>query len=146
MRDFAAEVERERAELARDRYSAVGRLRVLEEAWARALLGLPEDGLLTTHVRRWFDRHRDPALAEEALAHLRAAESWQSEFGTWSTGSGEGLESEAEVCTLLTAQAWLRAAMGDVAGARALIEEVEGDPNGMGGREAASLRALRSHL
>lgn len=146
MRDFAAEVERARADLERDRFVAAGSLRALEEAWARSILGLPEDGVLTGHVRRWVERGRELSRAAEAAAHLHEAEEWQWVIGTFSTGSGEGLASMAEVRTLQAAQAWLRAAAGDDAGARALIAEVEGDSNGMGRREARSLSALKDWL
>ena len=146
MRDFSAEVERARAELARDRFGAVERLRGLEEQWARALLGLSDGAKLTEHVRRWVERGPDVSIAAEAVAHLHEAEQWQWQIGTWATGAGEGLSSMAEVRKLQAAQAWLRAATGDVAAARALIAQVDGDPNGMGQSEAAHTRALLARL
>ncbi|MFO0572039.1 MAG: hypothetical protein U0263_40830 [Polyangiaceae bacterium] len=89
----------------------------------------------------------DAGVAAEAAGHLRAAEEWQWQIGTWSTGSGEGLASMAEVRSLQAARAWLCAAVGDAAGARALIAGVAGDPNRMGERHAASpLQALRERL
>lgn len=145
-RDFATEVEQAQAELTRDRFRAVEKLRALEEQWARALLGLSADDDLGKQVRRWVEERLDATVAAHATAHLNAAEGWQWEIGTWSTGSGEGLASMAEVRRLQAAQAWLRAAAGDVARALSLIEQVEGDSNGMGRWEADSMRALRERL
>lgn len=146
MRDFAAEVARVGAELERDRFAAVGRLRGLEEQWARSLLGIADGDALTESVRRWVERGPDVAVAAQAIAHLQEAERWQWEIGTWASGAGEGLSSMAEVRKLQAAQAWLRAATGDVDRARALIAEVEGDPNGMGRYEAESTNALKARL
>lgn len=146
MHNLAAEVERARSELERDRFSAVERLRELEERWARSLLGLSLDADLVRQVGQWVEGGPDVSVAAEAARHLAAAERWQWEIGTWATGSGEGLASMAEVRALQTARAWLCAATGDAPGARALIAQVEGDPNRLGAAHADSLRALERIL
>jgi hypothetical protein len=46
---------------------------------------------------RWVERGPNVALAAEAALHLGADEKWRWEIGTWSSGSGEGLASMAEV-------------------------------------------------
>lgn len=111
---------------------AVAELRALEERWARLILGLAVDGSLHDQVQE-----RLPVVgaeaAHDALAHLKAAEEWQWEIGTWSTSGGEGIASMVEVYTLKLAQAWLALAVGDSAGARALAEAVAADPNNLGG-------------
>lgn len=146
MDDLTAELERAAAGLEGDRFNAVERLRELEERWARLRLGLALGAELTQQVRHWVERDPDPALAAEAAEHLSAAETWQREIGTWASGSGEGLASMAQVRMLQAARAWLLAAAGDVESARALIRQVEADPNGQNSVHLESVRALERRL
>lgn len=146
MDDLAAEVERATAALERDRFNAVEQLRELEERWARSQLGLPLQGDLTQSVRQWVEGDPDAALAADAARHLAAAETWQREIGTWASGSGEGLASMAQLRMLKAARAWLLFVAGDLESARALIAQVEGDPNGQGSAQVESVRALERRL
>jgi hypothetical protein len=128
------------ARLSSDRFGAVERLRALEEQAARDLLGVTSE--LVRGTRERVRRGIEPATAVAAAAHLAKAERWQWEIGTWSTGSGEGLQSMAEVRALQMAQAWLLS-VGDPARVAGLLDQVQGDPNGMGEVYAADVRVLR---
>lgn len=134
-RDFAAEIASLRALLPTDRERAVLRLRRVHEDRARALLGLG-DGPLVPSVRAAVERGVSDEARALALDQLAAAEQWQWEIGTWSTGSGEGLASMAEVRALQVARAWL---IQDRDEARALLQQVLDDPNDSGAR-------LRPHI
>ena len=137
--DFAGKVLALEAKLSTERFETVSMLRVVEEDWARSILGLHpvQNGLdpkLVTDVRRLVERGLDPNVAEDAASHLARAEQWQWEIGTWATGSGEGLSSMFEVRCLQLARAWLlaagvRRAPGLADEAKKLAREVIGDPN-----------------
>jgi hypothetical protein len=156
--DFEAEAARLTAMLATSRFEAVERLRVVEEAWARHLLGLrvgarPDggfelDGELVPSVRALVERGLDPALARRAEPHLERAERCQWEIGTWSTGSGEGLASMFEVRCLEIARAWLLAAHGPAfaSAARTIAERAAGDPNRVAESQRPHVEALLRFL
>ncbi len=150
-RAFASEVAALEAALAERRSEAVGRLRAVHEAWARALLGVADAGDLVAQVRGAVDRGVTPPRAAEVIAQLHAAEERQWEIGTWATGSGEGLSSMAEVRALQLAQAWLwtaRISHDPVAAARAreLVDAVATDPNGLGEPHTSDIEALHRRL
>ncbi len=135
-RDFAREIAALEADLATDRWRAVLRLRQVHEAWARHLLGLADHEPLVPGVRAAVARGVSDDVRLRAREQLGAAERYQWEIGSWSTGPGEGLASMFEVRTLQVARAWLTP---DPDEARALLQEVLDDPNGMGER-------LRPHI
>lgn len=91
------------------------------------------------------------ARAAESIEQFRAAETYQWEIGTWSTGSGEGLSSMRAVRELQIAQAWLWAARAPDdpdAGtqARKLLDEAADDPNRVAVAYSARMRALHDRL
>jgi len=150
-KDFSARVTALEAKLSTERFDAVASLRMIEEEWARQILGLRLDGKLVADVRRLVERGLDPYLAEDAASHLERAEKWQWEIGTWSSGSGEGLASMFEVRCLQLARAWLFAAgvcraPGLADEARKLAREVTGDPNRIAKSEQAHADALGRFL
>lgn len=159
--DFAAEVDALESELETNRFHAVSALRVVEEEWARDLLGLrptrrPGGGWafdpgLVADVRRLVERGIAVDKAREAARHLEAAEKWQWEIGTWSTGAGEGLASMFEVRSLELARAWLLAALAREDPAlskdtRALADQVARDPNRIASQYAKHVDALMRFL
>jgi hypothetical protein len=156
-KDFAAEVDGLESELETNRFHAVSALRVVEEEWARDVLGLRPtrrpgggwafDPKLVAEVRRLVERGIELDRAREAARHLEAAERWQWEIGTWSTGAGEGLASMFEVRSLELARAWLLAALAQkeptlMKAARDLVDAVARDPNRIGERHAKHVEAL----
>jgi hypothetical protein len=152
-RDFASELASLRAKLESDHLHAVYGLREVEEAWARQLLNLGTGDALAPAVHRQVKSGLGAVAGEDAEAHLAEAEKWQSEIGTYASGSGEGLASMAEVRSLQMARAWLAAALFQETGkkaretlARSLAKKIEGDPNGLGKRYAKSLTELRAML
>ncbi len=150
-RDFAAEVAVLEARMAQERAVAVARLRALHEAWARALLGVEDDGDLVRRVRAVVERGTEPRRAIDAIEQLLAAEKHQWEIGTWASGSGEGLSSMAEVRRLQIAQAWLWSALssrdGDAADkARELLKGAVEDPNRVARRYSKQIQALYKRL
>ena len=150
-RDFAAEVAALEAELTQEHTVAVARLRTLHEVWARALLGIDAANKLIASVRTSVERGIDPHLAAEAVKQLSAAEEYQWEIGTWSTGPGEGRASMAEVRALQIAQAWLWSARSAeheeaIGKARALLKQASEDPNRVAARHAKHIQALYKRL
>lgn len=150
-RDFAAELKGLEALLTQERAVAVARLRTLHEAWARALLGVDDASKLVTGVRASVERGIDPRLAAKAVEQLSAAETYQWELGTWSTGPGEGRTSMAEVRTLQIAQAWLWSTRSteheEATGkARALLKAASEDPNRSAAPHARQIQALYKRL
>jgi hypothetical protein len=138
--EFEAEAARLTALLASSRFEAVERLRVVEEAWARHILGMPVevrdgrlvlDGELVPKVRELVEAGLEPAIARRAEPHLERAERCQWEIGTWATGSGEGLASMFEVRCLELARAWLLVACGPAFAdaARTIAKRAIDDPN-----------------
>jgi len=154
---FESERDRLTSSLARDREKAVYGLRNLEERWARHLLelSLESDGKLHDRVRSRLVAVAPDAI-REAVAHVLAAESWQREIGTWSTGSGEGLASMVALYDLRLARAWMLLRLvlaGDRSGladARSLVDAIASDPNGLGAqffqRAIDALRTEASRL
>ncbi|MGE0791343.1 MAG: hypothetical protein AB7S26_37055 [Sandaracinaceae bacterium] len=125
---------------------AVEALRARYEALARAALGVDGTGSIVARVRAAVEAGVDATIAREASARLAQAESMQWTIGAWSTGSGEGLASMAEVRALQIAQAWLVSTLpGEEAAARAdgLLRQAEDDPNRIASRYADDMAALR---
>jgi hypothetical protein len=154
-RDFAAEVASLRGRLQdEDRWKAVYGLRGVEEAWARHLLGIGEQGDLAALVRKRTERGVDATAAREAEAHLAQAEDWQWQIGSWATGAGEGLASMSEVYELKMARAWLDVALVQATGegkaraqaALSLVAKVAKDPNGQGKPHARAIAVLKAML
>lgn len=156
-----ADFEREAAALtdmlATARFEAVERLRVVEEAWARHILGMPADvrdgrfvldGELVSKVRALVERGLDPTIARRAEPHLERAERCQWEIGTWATGSGEGLASMYEVRCLEIARAWLLAACGPTfaGAARQIAQRAIDDPNRIAESQRPHVDALMQFL
>lgn len=149
-RDFAEEIAAYRARMLTDRFTAVECLRRTHEEWARALLHVDPRAKVLAGIRSAVEAGLAPPVAAAAHEQLAAAEGHQWEIGTWASGAGEGLASMHEVRTLQLARAWLLSVLAvDAAGrdrVRALIDEVESDPNDI----AADLRvhwvALRDRL
>lgn len=127
--------ERERSRLGAllgtKRQEGVEGLRALEESRARELLELPLRGEIHLQVPERLPS-LTPNFAREVLDHLKAAEEQQWEIGTWATSGGEGIASMAEVYSLKLAQAWMWIAIGEIARARSLADEVAADPNNLG--------------
>jgi hypothetical protein len=151
MTDFAEEVAALTRDLDVERTRAVARLRSVEEAWARASLGLAAEGDLVALVRRAVEHGVDVRRARDAITHLAEAEQWQWEIGTWSTGSGEGLASMFAVRSLQLARAWLLSACAAVeahaaAEARRLAAEVRDDPNDVAERYRADVETLLARM
>lgn len=151
MSDFAGTVAALTQELGVDRERAVCRLRSVEEAWARAALGVAAEGDLVALVRAAVERGVAGERAQDASSHLAEAERWQWEIGTWSTGSGEGLASMFAVRALQLARAWLlsaaaAAAAGAVAEARRLAAAVRDDPNDVAAAYRPAVEALLARL
>jgi hypothetical protein len=152
-RDFAAEVTAARARLDAEPFFAAHDLCAIEESWGRQLLGVADTGDIAAAARRRVKAALEPAVAEEASAHLAEAEKWQAQIGSYATGAGEGLTSMGALRSLQMARAWIEAALSRVAGrpiaakrALALAAKIEGDANGLGTRHAKSLRELRAWL
>jgi hypothetical protein len=146
--DLLAAIEVETHRLESDRNDAVVTLRLLEEAYARQLLGLePEvqgEPVLARDLEERVQRGLELRTAMVALTHLLAAEGWQWEIGSWSTGAGEGFASMGKIYGLKLGQAWLHAALGAPERAHKLVSEVELCPNKLGrfwSKEIARLRA-----
>lgn len=155
--DFEGEAARLTELLATSRFEAVEKLRVVEEAWARHILGIPADvrdgrlaldGELVPKVRALVERGLDPVIARRAEPHLARAERCQWEIGTWATGSGEGLASMFEVRCLEIARAWLLAAHGPAFAetARRIAQGAIEDPNRIAESQRAHVDALYTFL
>jgi hypothetical protein len=147
MTDIEEQIAVETARLSTSRYGSVHSLRELEESRACEILGIrpvPDGLVAATRERVCAGIERE--VAELACTHLRNAEGWQWEVGSYSTGAGEGFMSMGKVYTLKLTQAWLQAACGDAAQAHALMAEIEGDPNRLGQRFASEIAALRAWL
>lgn len=156
-RDFAAEIARARADLEREPFQAASVLRMTEEDWARDMLGIPGGADIGTAVRGRVKKGLPPSVAAAAAAHLAEAERWQTEVGTYASGSGEGLASMAAVRSFQVARAWLAAAVARGGGgtadsgkaarlSRSLANRVKGDSNGLGARHAKTLVDLAAWL
>lgn len=136
------------------RFTAIERLRVLEEDAARAALGVPltaEAHALVPLVVERVMRGLEADVGQRAVEHLAAAERWQWRIGSWATGGGEGLASMSEVRTLQLARAWVLStrAVEDAttkAKALALLREVAEDPNRVAERLMPQVRSLRERL
>ena len=148
-RDFANEALELQAALAHDRQTALERLCVLHEDWARAVLGMGSHDKLVLHVRTSVESGLAPETAAAAAAQLASAEKCQWEIGSWASGSGEGLASMFKVRTLQLAQAWLLSVQANpqgVAAARVLALQVERDPNDIAAPHRKHIHALLARL
>jgi hypothetical protein len=148
-RDFEKEEAKLRKGLdGNDRQTAVGGLQVLEEEWARALVGAKPGGTIRTAMKAAAGPKLDPSLALEAAKHLANAEKWAWDYASYATSGAEGMTAMGEVRTLRVAHAWMLVAAATNAKSRAreLYQKLQRDRENFDSFERRELDKIKACL